>query len=62
MPVMLREALRLVYEVFMVTPPNNTGAGLRLLLGVILGNALLLLEAELEAVWVSEHLWNALRS
>lgn len=48
MPLMLREALRLVYEVFMVTPPpNNTGAGLRLLLQVILGNALLLLEAEL---------------
>lgn len=44
MPLMLWEALRLVYEVFIGIPSNDTGAGLQLLLQVTHGDALSLSE------------------
>lgn len=55
MPLMLWEVLRLVYEVFMVTPPNNIGAGFQLLWQVIHGNALLRIETQCKAVLMAGH-------
>ncbi len=55
MPLMLWESLRLVYEVFMVTPPNNIGAGFQLLWQVIHGNALSLIETKRKAVLMPGH-------
>ncbi len=42
-------------EVFMVTPPNNTGAGLQLLWQVIHGNTLSLIETKHNAIFMPGH-------
>lgn len=55
MPLMLWEALRLVYEVFMVTPPNNIGAGFQLLWQVIHRNASSFMETKHKAVLMPGH-------